>query len=74
MSRVFNHAIWWEFTERNPIAGQHEGLASASQAPESIHLTFSTLKVCRNFPIRFGVARALTTLSGAFAFDSKEVC
>lgn len=25
MSAVFNHAIRWEFTERNPITGPHKG-------------------------------------------------
>jgi hypothetical protein len=46
MSSVFNHAIRWEFTDRNPITGPVRAQVFGSQQSVNGHLTFSKLKRC----------------------------
>ena len=46
MSSVFNHAIRWEFTDRNPITGPGRAQAFGSRQSVNGHLTFSKFQRC----------------------------
>ncbi len=49
MSSIFNHAIRWELTDRNPITGPTKVQECASPQNENGHLTFSKSKRCNCF-------------------------
>ena len=46
MSSIFNHAIRWELTDRNPITGPTKCSGVRVSAKRELHLTFSTSKRC----------------------------